>query len=199
MVPVLETPRLYLRPLKLADVPAIQELFPQWEIVRYLTTRVPWPYPPDGARRFIEDVALPAMERGDAWHWTLRHRSEPSRLIGGISLMRGEQENRGFWLEPRCHGQGLMSEACRITTDYWFGTLGFPALRVQKAIANEASRRISLKQGMRIIKVEEREFVSGRLPAETWELTAAEWRAAQEASRAGRRTPDAGRDHPAGA
>jgi RimJ/RimL family protein N-acetyltransferase len=40
------TERLILRPLALADAAAIQELFPHWEIVRYLLNRVPWPYPP---------------------------------------------------------------------------------------------------------------------------------------------------------
>jgi hypothetical protein len=48
---------------------------------------------------------------------------------------------------------------------------------VGKAIANTASRRISEKQGMRVIRVTERDYVCGRLPAEIWEITADEWRA----------------------
>jgi [ribosomal protein S5]-alanine N-acetyltransferase len=55
--------------------------------------------------------------------------------------------------------------------------LGFPLLRVPKAIANEASRRMSLKQGMRVVAIEEHDFVSGRLPTEIWEITAQEWHA----------------------
>jgi hypothetical protein len=31
--------------------------------------------------------------------------------------------------------------------------------------------------GMRIIRREDRDFVSGRLPSETWEITAEEWHA----------------------
>jgi [ribosomal protein S5]-alanine N-acetyltransferase len=54
--------------------------------------------------------------------------------------------------------------------------LGFPTLRVYKAAANEPSRRLSIRQGMRLVGTEERDFVSGRLPAELWELTAEEWR-----------------------
>ena len=48
-------------------------------------------------------------------------------------------------------------------------------LRVPKAIANTASRRISEKQGMRVVAVVERDYVTGRLPAEIWEITAEEW------------------------
>jgi RimJ/RimL family protein N-acetyltransferase len=70
-----------------------------------------------------------------------------------------------------------MSEACNAATDYWFETLGFPLLRVPKAAANTASRRISEKQGMRLVETKESEYVSGRLVTEVWEITAEEWRA----------------------
>jgi RimJ/RimL family protein N-acetyltransferase len=171
------TERLILRPLEIGDAARIQELFPHWEIVRYLLNRVPWPYPPDGALHFCRDVALPQMERGEAWHWTLRLRSEPSQMIGLISLVKGEEDNRGFWLGASWQGRGLMSEACAWANDFWFDALGFPVLRVAKAVANAASRRISEKQGMRIVGVIEKDYVSGRLPSEVWEITAEEWRA----------------------
>jgi len=70
-----------------------------------------------------------------------------------------------------------MSEACEAATDFWFETLHFPVLRAPKAVANQASRRISEKQGMRVIATEEREYVSGRMVTEIWEITADEWRA----------------------
>lgn len=177
MTPSLETPRLLLRPLELADAGQIQALFPQWEIVRYLNNRVPWPYPPDGAYTFYRDVALPAVERGEAWHWTLRLKSVSDQLIGSIGLVRGEKDNRGFWIAPPWQGQGLVSEACDLVTDYWFNALKFPVMRVAKAIANSASRRISEKQGMRVVATVERDYVSGRLLSEEWEITAEEWRA----------------------
>ncbi len=55
--------------------------------------------------------------------------------------------------------------------------LKFAVLRVPKAVANLASRRISEKQQMRIIAIEERDHVSGRLLDEIWEITADEWHA----------------------
>lgn len=177
MTPILETPRLLLRPLELADAEQTQILFPEWEIVRYLANHVPWPYPPDGARMFYRDVALPAVERGEAWHWTLRLKTDPLHLIGSISLIKGEDENRGFWLGRPWQGRGLMTEACKVVTDFWFDTLKFSVLRVPKAVANTASRRISEKQGMRIVSTGDRDYVCGLLPSETWEITAPEWRA----------------------
>ena len=179
VIPVLETKRLWLRPLELSDAEQIQILFPHWELVQFLAGRVPWPYPPDGALTYCRDIALPAVERGEEWHWTLRLKSDPTRVIGTISLRRAENHNRGFWLGLPWQGQRLMSEACDAVTDYWFDVLKSPVLRVPKAIPNEASRRISERQGMRIVACEELDFVSGRLPAEIWEITADEWHAHQ--------------------
>src|SRR5262249_51557403 len=126
---------------------------------------------------FYREIALPAIARGEEWHWTLRFRSAPFVIIGSIGLIATGDTNRGFWLDPRWQRQGLMTEACDVVTDYWFNTLRFPILRVAKAIANEASRRISEKQGMRMVAIQEREYVGGRLPSEIWEITADEWRA----------------------
>ena len=177
MIAGLETARLLLRPLELADAEAAQKLFPDWEIVKYLAPRVPWPYPDDGALTYYRDDALPAMARGDEWHWSLRLKSDPARLIGVVSLMKGENGNRGFWLGLPWQRQGLMSEAMEAVTDYWFHELGFPVLRVPKVVANTASRRISEKGGMRLVAAEERDCVSGRFLTEVWEITAEEWRA----------------------
>ena len=173
----LETARLILHPLEIGDAEQVQRIFPQWEIVQFLSARVPWPFPADGVLTYYRDVALPAMARGDEWHWTLRLKSEPAQIIGSISLMKQENHNRGFWLGLPWHGQGLMSEAVDAVTDYWFDELGFPVLRSPKAVANTASRKISEKTGMRVVSVEERDYVGGRFPSELWEITAEEWRA----------------------
>jgi [ribosomal protein S5]-alanine N-acetyltransferase len=180
MTPELETPRLVLRPLELADAAQVQVLFPHWEIVRYLANKVPWPFPADGAYQYYRDVALPAMERGEEWHWSLRLKSNVSQLIGAVDLRQRENDNRGFWLGLAWHGQGLMLEACDAVTDFWFDTLNFPVLRAPKAVLNIASRRISEKQGMRLVGTEERDYVCGRLLSEIWEITAEEWRARRQ-------------------
>jgi RimJ/RimL family protein N-acetyltransferase len=177
MVPEGSTARLILRPLQIADAPQIQEIFPQWEIVRYLLNVVPWPYPPDGAYQHLSEIALPAIERGEQWVWTLRLTSAPNQIIGVINLRTGREDHRGFWLAPSHQRQGLMSEACAWANDYWFDTLGFAVLRVAKSVENTASRRISERQGMRMVGLIEKDYVSGRMASEVWEITAAEWRA----------------------
>jgi ribosomal-protein-alanine N-acetyltransferase len=175
MMNTLDTARLILKPIQLSDAEQIQVIFPQWEVVRYLASTVPWPYPADGAHTFCR-VAVTAVESGEGWTWTIRTKAQPDHIIGIIELMTDTNNNRGFWLAPAWQGQGLITEACDAVTDYWFDVLNFPVLGAWKAVANEASRRVSQRQGMRLIDVLERDYVSGRLLAELWEITAEEWR-----------------------
>lgn len=145
----LETERLILRPLELADAARTQKLFPHWEIVRYLNAVVPWPFPEDGAYAFYRDVSLPAIERGEEWSWTLRLKGSPSEHIGAISLTKGEEDNRGFWLGLSWQGQGLMTEAVVAVNDFWFDVLGllFCGLRRQLRIVHRAEFRRRLACG----------------------------------------------------
>jgi ribosomal-protein-alanine N-acetyltransferase len=176
MIPQLETRRLILTPVALSDAPAVQARFASWDIVRYLASTVPWPYPTDGALTYLRDLALPAMADGRQFHWAMRPKTLPHELIGMISLMLQPDDNRGFWLDPAWQGQGLMTEACDVVTTFWFEVLHQDVLRVPKAVANTRSRAISERSGMRVVWRGERDYVSGRHEAELWEITAAQWR-----------------------
>jgi RimJ/RimL family protein N-acetyltransferase len=181
MTVTMHTARLLLRPLTLADAVPAQPLFAQWEIVKHLNAQVPWPYPPDGVLTYYRDFALPAVARGDEWHWAICLPETPEQsetFIGAIGLFRTINDtpsNRGFWIGLPWQGRGYASEACAAVTRFWFETLGFDSLIVPKAIDNIASRRISERTGMTVLRTEPRPFVSGVLPAEVWQLTREEW------------------------
>lgn len=174
-LPTLYTERLILRPLTLDDADAVQQHFPHWEVVRYLNALVPWPYPVDGALSYLQNVALPAMVRGEEWHWSIRLKTAPEQLIGNVSLMDEVDNNRGFWLALPWQGQGLMTEASAAVTDYWFTVLQRPLMRVPKAAPNLGSRRISERTGMRLIRTDEGQFVEGTFLRDIWEMTREEW------------------------
>ena len=184
--PTLKTPRLILRPLALSDATEVQPLFAQWEIVKQLNVRVPWPFPENGVEFYYREDALPAIARGDEWHWMLCLKDDPAqKIIGSIALVLPGDNHRGFWLAQPWQGRGLMTEAAAVVTRFWFEDLKQPSLRIKKARDNAASRAISLRQGMRCIAETEDNYVSGRLPTEIWELTAEEWRAAQSLTQSG--------------
>jgi hypothetical protein len=101
----------------------------------------------------------------------------------GAALSLGEEVGEGleFFAEVGVLlvlGLGDFGYAAGEVGDF-FGELARP-----KAAGNLTSRRISEKTGMRIVATEERNFVSGRLPCEIWEITANEWRKARALLRA---------------
>jgi RimJ/RimL family protein N-acetyltransferase len=174
--PVLETRRLILRPLEARDVPATQRIFPQWEVVRYLLARVPWPYPPDGAATNFVDCQE-KRARGEQLYWAITLKGGDDELIGRIDLRPddGDHEMRGFWLDPQLAGQGLMTEAAEAVTAFTFEVLGWDELWVTNAASNRASSRIKVKQGFELMAIVPGEFVFGPDDREVWRLTRARW------------------------
>ncbi len=73
-----------------------------------------------------------------------------------------------------------MREACAVINAYWFETLARPVMQVPKAVENQGSRKVSQREGMRLVETREGRFVSGPMLKETWELTQDEWRQAQQ-------------------
>jgi [ribosomal protein S5]-alanine N-acetyltransferase len=85
MIRVLETERLWLRPLELADAEQVQPLFARWEVVRFLNDKVPWPFPEDGVRTYYSEVELPAMVEALSHGAILRRPA-------GLSLSNAKEE-----------------------------------------------------------------------------------------------------------
>jgi ribosomal-protein-alanine N-acetyltransferase len=175
--PILETRRLVLRPLVESDGPVLQRRFPRWEVVRHLNPRVPWPYPSDGAARFIA-VCRKEMALGLKHHWAIRLKDGPDELIGCIDLWPDDGESRdmrGFWLEPEFQGRGLMTEAADRVTDYAFRELGWPHLWVSNAEPNRASARVKEKQGARFVGFEPFRSVEGEGRRMVWRIDREAW------------------------
>ena len=101
--PTLQTPRLLLRPVSLMDAPAIQAHFGNWNVIKHIGGKVPWPYPADGAEKFLQEDALPRVIRGEAHVWAICLKTKPAELIGIIEfrLATDADDHRGFWIaEP---------------------------------------------------------------------------------------------------
>jgi RimJ/RimL family protein N-acetyltransferase len=179
--PVLETRRLVLRPLAAQDIPAVQKIFGQWEVVRHLLANVPWPYPEDGAATNMAEC-LAKRARGEQLYWAITLKGADDALIGRIDLRpdAGDHEMRGFWLDPAQWGQGLMTEAAEAVTAWAFETLQWPHIYVTNSAENVGSHRIKEKQGFRLVEVVDGEFVSGPAPKEIWMLTRDAWLATRE-------------------
>lgn len=175
--PVLETERLILRPPRESDTPVVQRRFPQWEIVRYLNAKAPWPYPEDGAAVAMAQM-FAAQARGEKSIWSIVPKDGPDELIGLIELWADDgvkRSQRGFWLDREFWGRGLMTEAADRVTDYALVELGWPHLWLSNAEANVASHRVKEKQGATIVARTPDKYVSGDGVRVIWLLTREAW------------------------
>jgi len=175
--PTLTTERLVLRPLRLDDAPAVQQKFPQWEIVRFMTPSVPWPYPPGAAEAFLRDV-LEKGARGERMSWAITERGQ-SELIGILEYFPGDNPvgNRGFWLDPAFWGRGYMTEAVTAMQDLLFFELGVEEIYMTNAVANTRSRAVKEKTGAEWVETFEHPNLDGGTESERWRMTASAWAA----------------------
>lgn len=175
-VPNLETERLVLTGLTLDDVPAYQQYFIDYEVIRHLSSLIPWPYPANGVDEFFRNILIPpqGIER---WSWGIRLKSNPKEIIGCIDIWRkGTPDQRGFWLGKKFWGQGFMTEALGPVTAYTFEKLGFDSLTFANAVGNQRSRRIKEKTGARFVEVVPASFVDPQYTQkEIWSLTKEDW------------------------
>lgn len=176
--PQLETERLILRPLALSDAPAIQRHFDNWNIIRHLSTVVPWPYPADGAETFVR-MQFDKISAGEEIHlWVLVLKGGDGEAIGNIHLRpraEGLKGNRGFWLAEPYWRRGLMTEAITAVNDFAFLALGLDHFYVCNATTNEGSRRVKQKTGAKFVGFIELAHHGGQSKSERWIVRREDW------------------------
>ena len=174
-VQTLETKHLILKELTLEHEADYFEGFVDYEVIRHMNGLVPWPYPEDGVREFLESKVLPHQGK-TIWQWGIFLQDNPDKLIGSITIRKSDVDNRGFWLAKPYWGKGYMTEAAEAVTTYAFEALRFNILRFTNARWNIRSRRIKEKLGARLVKVIPMDAVDpSYTEAEHWELSKEEW------------------------
>lgn len=146
---LLHTPRLWLRPLELADAPAVQCLASDKEIAS-TTLSIPHPYPDGAAEEWISGH-LETLERGEGIVFGAFERAR-GELVGACGLTTrqpGATAEIGYWIGRPFWGRGYATEAARAVATYGFDVLGFHRIFAMAFSRNPASSRVLEKLGMR--------------------------------------------------
>ena len=146
----LETPKLWLRWPKLADAPNLARYLADHDVTK-MTSRIPHPYPPDEAERFVFETRRNNSD-GKAIGLVITPNAKPDQAIGAITLAPTDVEGElviGYWVGVPFWGRGYASEAVRGMLDIGFGMS--PANRVVASVRtiNPASRRVLERNGFR--------------------------------------------------
>jgi RimJ/RimL family protein N-acetyltransferase len=179
----LETARLWLRWPRSADAPAIHRYCSRWEVAEF-TARIPHPYPPGTAERFIY-----AAREGNASGRDLTLVMTPIRdkreAIGAVSLEgRGlDRLTLGYALAPETWGKGLASEAVEAMVEAAFSLTDAVELDASSRVENAASRRVLEKAGFQFLGsgLEGAPARGGLVPCDRFALTRAAWTARRSA------------------
>ena len=133
----IKTARLVLRPLEMADAPAIARLVGDLEVSRWLTV-VPHPYAVKDAETFIRDAEAD-------WRFGIEIDGGNDGDIAGVI---GIQNQLGYWPGQPYWGRGYMSEAAHAIVNAWFSP-GGGALSSGHFVDNHRSGAILRKIGFR--------------------------------------------------
>lgn len=144
----LEGIRIRLRRLQDGDADDIHENVKDASVVRW-TLRIPHPYPPGDALRFIRTSRY-RWRQGSGYTFAILLEGT-GRAIGIISLMDVDPEHLtaelGYWLGERYWGQGIATEAVSLVLRFAFDMLGLHRVEANAFTENCASCRVLEKNG----------------------------------------------------
>ncbi|HEY1812650.1 MAG TPA: GNAT family protein [Kofleriaceae bacterium] len=147
--PLIVTPRLALRELRVVDAAAVAAYAGDKRVAQFLVA-VPSPYPIALATRWIAGrIAWWTMGRGLTL--AIVHRAAPDALIGSASLRlypRARRAELGYWLGVASWRMGFATEAAGALVDFGFRELGLERVYAQVLEGNDASCRVLDKLGM---------------------------------------------------
>lgn len=106
MLKTFHTDRLVLKELTLADDPAYTKGYVDYDVIRHMDRRVPWPYPDGGVKDFLETQVMP-FQGETQWYWGIFLKESLEELIGCINLRISETDNRGLWLRNPIGERGI--------------------------------------------------------------------------------------------
>ncbi len=147
----IETARLRLRALQLADAPVVERLAGDWEIARY-TGHIPHPYPSGGAAPWIEETWAEAIA-GKKVVAAIERRADAS-MVGCIELDMTQGAGTGslgYWVGRPFWGAGIASEAAAAMVALGFERLGLRQIEAAAVPANRRSIRVQEKLGLGLI------------------------------------------------
>lgn len=147
--PVLETPRLRLRPFCLSDAQDVHRLAGDARIAD-TTVTIPHPYALDAAEQWIESLQGKSMAGSRATFAITTTNS--NQLVGTVGLINISVQNRraelAYWVGVEFWGKGYCTEAVFRVIDFAREHYGSSRIVAHCFARNRASARVMEKTGM---------------------------------------------------
>lgn len=146
--PTLQTARLLLRQMTLADAPALHRLRSSKTVMQYINR--PLTQTLEEAEGWV-NIIIDAVTRNEGITWTICLKDAPEEHVGNIGIWRIDKANHrgeiGYMLDPALQGKGIMYEAIQPVLAYGFQQLGLHSIEAQIDPRNQASAALLRKAG----------------------------------------------------
>lgn len=146
--PELNTGRLILRQLRMADAAGVQSLRSNTEVMKYINR--PLTLTIEDAQNWI-GIVDEALMKNEGITWCIGLRESPDQHVGNIGLWRIEKENYraeiGYMLEPSFQNKGYMYEALKKVIEYGFNIMRLHSIEARLDPRNSASAALLKKAG----------------------------------------------------
>ncbi len=180
--PVIETPRLILRPLTPNDVPDLRRWLARDEIYTY------WGRPASKGERepellFVDPRPWVKRKPSPDFKWGVVLR-ETNAVVGDISIFDIENSRMGsvgYRFDPEVWGRGYASEALAAAVEFVFTHTELDRLHATADVRNTASNRVLEKCGfMREGTVRHGKMVSAYCDYHIWGMLREDWERLKE-------------------
>ncbi len=148
---ILQTPRLLLRQLTIADAAVIQQLNSAPEVLKYI--HEPALENAAQAEQVLINIILPQY-KNNLGRWAV-HTKHNNEFIGwcGLKLLAETSEiDLGYRFKKNAWGHGYATEAARDVLDYGFNQLNLKTIIAKAQVENLASINVLQKIGMQFLK-----------------------------------------------
>ncbi len=142
----IETERLILRPLRLADAARVAAFTADPAVARMVTS-IPHPQMEVAAEGFIL-INLARASLGREFVFAIELRGEGLIGLTGLHAKQGDSFELGYWIGRPYWGQGYATEAATALRDFGFHTLGLARLVSLIAPENKASEQVARMVGL---------------------------------------------------
>lgn len=173
------TPRVHVRPLTAADVPAVPRIFADKLTQRWLP--MPQRFDTVDAQAWCTDLARERRDSGNGDHYGVVRR-ENDQVVGCLWTKRTDWGGRvteiSYAIAPEARGFGLAAEATDAVAIALILEHGFERVELRVAPGNTASRRVAEKAGFSYEGLlRNAGYVhGGRVDLEVWSFVAADLR-----------------------
>lgn len=149
--PIIDTPRLALRPLRDGDAETLFALLENDPRIAAMAVHIPYPCPRSRIRSWIASLE-DNWQSGKSVTFALCLRPG-GEVVGAISLsaLDSAYPEVGYWLGTQYWGGGYSTEACLAVCQFAFGQLGLDRLYGCHRDGNTASGKVLLKSGFQLL------------------------------------------------